>query len=66
MRAPARRFGDDVRVARMRVTRGDVRRTHRAGMLPRALPSEARMARLQRATHERRRGPRTPGHNTNE
>jgi len=66
MRAPARRFVDGVRVARMRVTRGDARRTHRAGVSPCALPSEARMTRAQRSTLERRCGPRTPGHDTNE
>jgi hypothetical protein len=66
MRAPARRFGDCVRVACMRVTRWRARRTHRAGVLPRALPSEARMTRVQRSMLVRRRGPCTPGHNTNE
>jgi hypothetical protein len=66
MRVPARRPGGDATAPRVRVTREDAGRSYRAGGLPRAPRFEAHPAVPQRSTHGRRRGPRAPGHNTNE
>jgi hypothetical protein len=50
----------------MRATRGDAGRSYRAGLSAVRSPVRAHFAAHLRPTRPRRRGPRTPGHNTNE
>ena len=62
----ARRLRADADATRVRAVRADAGRPCRAGLVPRTPVPGLSARATDDLAHERRRGLRTPGHNTNE